>query len=488
MKIPERDSSGRVRLPACKGHDISRIPEAKKRATMTRTITIAGVTLLLLMVSAVQVASADGAAQKNDLQSVYISSVTMNPGVLYPYESGTVSVTVSNAGNTSIGISNPDIVSDDLQVVRKDTWQTMSYIVSGSSITYDFVVSAIHPDGDGSYFAMFTIETVNGATVHYPFVVKVDSDDLTASISKKPDAFPLSADKDVNLTIINPREGSLDNILVTASGDNAGVTPSQKFVGTLDAQSSVDVPFTVTAHGDTNVKFHITYQSGDTVHSTDVTLPVNVGNDKTAAVPTVNNIALKTGGDSYDLSGDIANTGISDAKGLVVSVGSPAKGTGTYPEYAVGSLASDDSSSFEVTFTSPGGTTIPLVFHWKDADGNDYSVTKTLELSSYSSTGSTGLAGGSSNASGSSRPAGTGSMSSGPGGMGSAPGDMNGGPGALSGGPGGSSSSGNVLSSITSAKGGLSSFYPVIAMFVLIIAGVVAYTRRKWILSAIRKK
>jgi hypothetical protein len=60
------------------------------------------------------------------------------------------------------------------------------------------------------------------------------------------------------------------------------------------------------------------------------------------------------------------------------------------------------------------------------------------------------------------------------------------------GGPGGSSSSSSssssILSSITDAKGSLSSFYPVIAMFVLIIVGVVAYTKRKWIMSKIRKQ
>ena len=63
----------------------------------------------------------------------------------------------------------------------------------------------------------------------------------------------------------------------------------------------------------------------------------------------------------YDVTGDITNTGISDANGLVVTVGSPAKGTGTYPEYAVGSLAADDSSSFEVTFTSTDLSSVPLV-------------------------------------------------------------------------------------------------------------------------------
>jgi hypothetical protein len=447
---------------------------------MTKITSIASITLLLLVISAVQVVSADAAAQKNDLQSVYISSVSMNPEVLYPYEKGTVSVTVSNAGNTSIGISNPDIVSDQIHVTKKDTWQTMSYIVSGSTITYDFVVSGEHDDGDGSYFAMFTVETVNGATVHYPFLIKIDSQDLTASVSKKPDAFPLSAEKSVNLTIINPRDGAIDNILVTSSGSGVEVTPSQKYVGTLNAKSSVDVPFTVTARQATDLTFHISYQSGDTDHSSDVVLPITIGNDKTAAVPTINNVVLTSSGNSYDLSADIANTGITDANGMVVSVGSPARGTGTYPEYAIGSLASDDSSSFEVTFTSNDLTSVPVVISWKDSAGSDYSVTKTMDLSSYISSGSMSTPSDSTSTgtSSTSRTSASSSMQGGPG----TP------PGGTMGGPGGSTSSGSVLSSLTSAKGGISSFYPVIAMFALIIVGIVAYSKRKWIMSKIKKK
>lgn len=437
--------------------------------------------LLAVMLSVVQVVSADAAAQKNDLQSVYISSLVMDPEVLYPNEEGTVSITVSNAGNTSIGISNPDIVSDQVHVMKKDTWQTMSYIVSGSSVTYDFVVSSDNRDGDGSYFAMFTIQSVNGATVHYPFTIKVDSDDLTASVSKKPDVFPLSAEKTVNLTVVNPREGEIKNILITSSGSGVEVSPSQKYVGSLDAQSSVDVPFTITANQAADLTFHISYQSGDVDHSKDVILPIAIGNDKSAAVPTINNLVLTSQGTSYDLSGDITNTGISDANGLVVTTGSPAKGTGTYPEYAIGSLASDDSSSFEVTFISSDLTTVPLVIHWKDSAGNDYSVTKLLDLTSYASSGGMSMSSGSTSTGSTSRISSSSSMQGDPSGM-------NGPPGSMGGGPGGASSSSSVLSSITNAKGGLSSFYPVIAMGVLIIIGIIVYTKRKWIMSKIKKQ
>lgn len=463
------------------GRTDRRTGHVEKWRQMMKIIPIAGITLLLLMASAVQVASAmDAGVQKAELESVYISSVTMDPEVLYPGEEGTLSVTVSNAGNSSIGISNPDVLSEQVHITKRDTWKTTSYVVSGSTITYDFIVSADRLATDGSYFALFSVETVHGAAVHYPLLIKIDSRDLMASVSEKPDAFPSSAEKTVNVTIINPREGALDNIVVTSSGSGAEVSPIQKYVGTLAAQSSVDVTFGVTAHQATDLTFHITYQNGDTEHSTDVVLPIVLGNDKTAAVPTVNNLALTSQGTTYDLTGDITNTGITDANGLVVTVGSPATGTGTYPEYAIGSLASDDSSSFEVTFTCTDLTAVPLIIHWKDSSGSDYSVTRTLDLSSYA--GSGGMGSGSNSTSSTSRTSGSAGsmMQGGPGGMGGAPGDMGGG-------PGGSSSSSTVLSTITNAKGGLSSFYPVIAMFVIIIAGIILYRKRKWIRSKIRK-
>lgn len=447
---------------------------------MKKIHSIGSILLLLLIASAIPLASAaNSGTQKNELESIYVSSVVMDPDVLFPYEDGTVSITLSNAGNSSIGVSNPDIVSDEIHVTKKDSWQTVSYLVSGSTITYDFVVSGDHPDGDGGYFALFTIETVNGATVHYPLIIRIDSQDLMASVTDKPDAFPQSVEKSVTLTIVNPRKGAIDNILVTTSGSGVEVSPSQKYASTLAAQSSVDVAFTVTASQATDLTFHISYDNGDTDHSMSVILPITIGNDKTAAVPTLNNLALTSQGTTYDLTGDITNTGISDANGLVVTVGSPATGTGTYPEYAIGSLASDDSSSFEVTFTSADLRSVPLVIHWKDSAGSDYSVTKTMDLSSYTSSGGMSMPSDSTDTSSTTRTSASGSMQGGPGGMGGPGGNM---------GPGGASSSSSVLSSITNAKGGISSFYPVIAMFVIIIVGIVAYSRRKWIMSKIKKQ
>jgi hypothetical protein len=435
---------------------------------------LTGCILLMLIASVVPVT----ATNSNDGGGsyVYVSSVTMDPTVFYPYEKGIVSVTLTNDGNSSVGVSHPNLLAtnDDISIVNQDKWQTLSYIGSGNSITYTFEVTI--NGNDGKYFGLFTIETKDGQNVHYPVTFEVDSEDLHATISKKPEIFTVDSEESVNLSLINPRDGAIDSIYITTEDSGTDITPKVTFVKEVAANSMVEVPFTVTPHKATNITFNINYQNGEVKRQTSVVLPITPGNAKDAAVPTINNLALTNKGTSYDLTGDITNTGVSDADGLVVTVGSPAKGTGSYPEYAIGSLASDDSSSFEVTFTSSDLTSIPLIIHWKDSYGTDYSVTKTLDLTTYSQSGS--MTAGTSSTS---KTSGTSSMQGGPGGMNGPPGDM-------SGGPGGSSSSSSVLSSITNAKGGISSFYPVIAMFGLIVVGIVAYTKRKWIMSKIKKQ
>lgn len=431
------------------------------------------------MLVALAVPVSAGNSNSGGSSYVYVSSVTIDPDTFYPYEKGMISITLSNDGNSSVGVSNPNLLatSNDISIVNEDKWKTLSYIGSGNSITYTFEVTI---NGmDGKYFGLFTVETKSddNENLHYPITFDVDSEDLHAAISKKPETFTIDSEASVNISLINPRDGAIKSVYITTSDSGSDITPAVTFVSSIPANSVVEVPFSIIPHKATNITFDISYQNGDVKRQVSINLPINPGNAKDAAVPTINNLALTTLGTSYSMSGDITNTGVSDANGVVVTVDSPAKGTGTYPEYAVGSLASDDSSSFEVTFTCTDISSVPLVIRWKDAYGTDYSTTRVLDLKTYSGTGGVPA-----------QDSGTGSatmfsgstMQAGPGSMSGAPGDM--------GGRAGSSSSGNVLSSITSAKGGISSFYPVIAMFALIIIGVVAYTRRKWIISKIKKQ
>jgi len=402
---------------------------------------------------------------------VYVSSAKIDPEVFYPYEQGTITVTLMNSGTSSIGLSNPDILSDKVHIMNKDSWNTMSFIGPGSTITYSFLVK-VDPS-DGTYFPLFTVGTQNAGSIHYPLIIKVDSADIQASISQKPDTFAQSTKDTVNVSIINPRAAAIKNIIITPSGEGIEVSPSQKYVSVLNGQSSVEIPFSVTPNQDTNLTFHISYQNGDNDHSTDVILPIVLGDNKKAAIPIVNNVELTSAGSSYTLKGDINNAGLTDAKSMVVSVGSPAKAVEPYAQYAIGSLAADDFSSFEITFTTTDLSSVPLVITWKDKDGNSFSITKNLTLRTSSGSSSTGTVSASSGSSSAGvTPTTTGSSSS------RTSGGFSGGP------PGG----GGIFGFGGRSSGGISSFYPVIATGIIIIAGIVFWMKRKWIVAKLKKR
>jgi hypothetical protein len=156
---------------------------------------------------------------------------------------------------------------------------------------------------------------------------------------------------------------------------------------------------------------------------------------------------------------------------MVVTVGAPAHAVEPYSDYAIGSLASDDFSSFEVTFTASDLSSVPLVISWKDNDGNSFSVTKNLDL--RTSSGSAGTSGSASANTGSGASSGTATTTAG-----SSSARSGGGP------PGG----GSIFGFGGSRGGGISSFYPVIAAGILLIAGIVLYKKRKWIAAKVKKR
>lgn len=432
---------------------------------------IAGIILLLVFVSTAYAAtdssSGSGVSATDAAALVYVTNVTLDPEVFYPEETGTVTITLKNAGTTSVGLKDPEIICEKIHVVKKDTWNTMTYIGAGATLSYTFQINVDPPDGN--HFALFTVATKDAGSIHSPFVVKVDSKDLSVTPAGKLDAFTQSTEEVVNISIVNPREGAIKNILIVPSGDHATINPPQEYISSLDGQSETEVPFTVVADQETNLTFAISYQNGDTTHTSYVYYPVKFSEDKEEAVPIVNNVVLTSKGTYYELTGDITNTGITDAKGLVVSVGSPAKGTGTYPEYAIGSMAADDSGSFDVTFSASDLSAVPLVITWKSSAGDTYSQTKILDLTSSSGSGTAGSS--VLGSQGQSQSASSGMGAGGPPEMGGM------------GGPGGSG--GNLFS----AKGnGISSFYPVIAAGIIIVAGIVMWKKRRWISSKIKKQ
>ena len=402
---------------------------------------------------------------------VYVSNVSLDSSSYFPGDDGVVTVTLTNGGTSAIGLSHPDLISCHIETIEDNSWEGMSFVGAGSTISYSLQFQVKPPTG--TYSLLFTVGTQNGNAIHYPIPIDISSNDLTAAVTSKPTSFAPEAEQNVTLTLMNTRDGEIKNVVITPEGSGIDAVPSTELISSISGSSSEDVTFGITPHQASNLTFNISYQNGENTHYTDIVLPINIGQDKTAAVPVLNDVALTTSGSDYDITGDISNAGITDAKGVIVTVGSPATGTGTYPEYAIGSIASDDSGSFELTFATTDLSAVPIIISWKDADGNDFSVTKTLDL--MSSAGSSLTASGSTTKSSTS----TSDFSGGPGDM------MGGGPGGM--GPDGQGST--TTSFLTGSKGaGISSFYPVIGAAMLLVAGIVLYKKRKWIAERIRKQ
>ena len=139
----------------------------------------------------------------------------------------------------------------------------MSFIGPGSTITYSFLVKADPPDG--TYFPLFSVGAQNAGSIHYPLTIKVDSADIKASISQKPDSFALSTKDTVNVSIINPRGAAIKNIIITPTGQGIEVSPSQKYISSLNGQSSVEIPFSVTPDQDSTLTFISGTRTGITI-------------------------------------------------------------------------------------------------------------------------------------------------------------------------------------------------------------------------------
>jgi hypothetical protein len=434
---------------------------------MKTQVLVVSILLLLSGISAVSAASVVSATNPQDAAAlVYVSGYESSPAVFYPGETGTVTVHVTNGANASVSVSQPNLIDPAIHINNQGAFTTSMNIGPGATTDYNFVITA--PGSDGTYFPLFTVSpnTYLAQSINSQLKLKVDSTNVRGSISTQPDVFSISKKDTVNVSVVNPRLGEIKDVLITESDSITDVSPTEKYIGTIPAGGSVEVPFKILPAGADTVTFTISFRNGDNVHATKVSLPLNIGTDKTAALPIINNVELVNNGGSYTLTGDVTNSGVTDATGLVLTTDTPAKPVEPYSSYAVGALASNDFSSFTLTFASGDLAAVPVLILWKDSEGNTFTTTKKLDLRSLASgTGSLSRTSGSSVSSSSSA-----TRSSTAGGAGGPPGG------------------GGLFSIGGSRAGGLSSFYPLIAGGVILIIAVVLWMKRKWIVAKLKKK
>lgn len=357
-------------------------------------------------------AAADDTTNYDDAAMVEVTDVTISPDVLMSSDTATVKVTVKNTGTDTVAISRAALYGTSISVLNAQTYDSVGDIGGGTTKTFTFTIEA---DGsDTVYYPTFYLDFRDAGSLRYPIAVKVQSNAVSVSVQDKPDIFTADKKETVTLLIGNPRENTVNGVTVTPSGDGIESTQSSYFIGDLDPDESEEVSFDVAASYSTDLVFTVTYRNGMNTHNSTLTIPVEVGESKTGPVMVINNLELSNSGGSYDVTGDVSNAGLEDAYSVIVTVGSPAEGTDPYPNYVIGSLDADDFSSFEVTFSGQGITSVPILVQYKDEEGNDYETTYTMDLDG-TSTGAagTGSSGSGSSFSGSGAPSGGGGPSGG---------------------------------------------------------------------------
>ncbi len=263
--------------------------EGRKKIGSFMTALFAVVFLLLLM--AATASAAEGPA-------VMITDYTVEPEVLMPGDTGTITLIIKNmdtqSSETETVVTNPSGTSQqtttttstrgisaeietirlsgrskDIEWLKEGTQRTEYFNVGalgpGESITISLPIKAAAYARDGTYFPEVYIDVDNGDNVRYPVRVQVDSSEVQLLEQDIPSEISISESKKIAIVVANNRPNTVSgvNVFVRSSNDNFEFTPEGLFIGNLGAYEQKEVEFTLTplSEGDHDIYFEATRMS-----------------------------------------------------------------------------------------------------------------------------------------------------------------------------------------------------------------------------------
>jgi len=313
---------------------------------------------------------------------VYVSSVTLDPGVFFTGEKGTATFSVTNGNaNQSIVVNHATFGDNDIELTG-GSYDTSANI--GPLQTRTFVFSIETDAKEGWYYPSFSVSLRDADSLYYRTPVRVENTPVMVTIIDQPDTFARDNKDSITVQISNPREDDVKNVVLDVSGEGMTALPAMVYIGDLPSGSSVNKTISVTPGKETDLKVTVNYDNGDNAHTASVTLPITFGTDKKQADPVISNIKVTMEGSVYHVTGDATNAGLETANAVTVTSASPAVPADPYKNYVVGVLKPDDFGSFEISLTSESET-VPLQMSYKDADGNVITSQKTINLATATS-------------------------------------------------------------------------------------------------------
>ena len=215
-----------------------------------KTIAMGFVVASLLLLATAAVSAADGPA-------VMITDYKVEPEVLMPGDTGTITVTIKNmdtqssetetttttttsytSSTTTTSTVNAEIESIRLSSRSRDIgwlqegFQRSEYfnvgaLGPGESITIAIPIKAAAYTSEGTYFPEVCIEVDNGDNVRFPIPVKVESSSVEILEKDVPSEISLSESKEIAMVVANNRPNSVSGVkvLVKAKTEELEFTP-----------------------------------------------------------------------------------------------------------------------------------------------------------------------------------------------------------------------------------------------------------------------
>jgi hypothetical protein len=312
---------------------------------------------------------------------VAVSSYRIDPPVLVKGDTGVVTVNIMNSGPDSVYINSARLSGGAEVSVIQSPDQTQGGIISGSVVTYVYMVRA--EASDGVYYLRFILDFREGGGYSFNIPVEVESSTLKLSILETPDPIIQGVKGDYQVMVGNPRPNAVNAVTITPEGDGFLVTPSGVFLGTLEPDESSVVTFNVTPLRQTFIRFRASFKNGINSHTTTLTIPLSTVENRLAADTVLTNIHVTAEQGAIHISGDVTNIGLETARSVTVTTQGEVTPVDPYKVYVVGSLEPDDIASFEVTFRSKATVgEVPLLVTYKDRSGNIITSTSNVEISS----------------------------------------------------------------------------------------------------------
>jgi len=260
---------------------------AKKKIIMVFAVA----SLLLLATAAVS--AADGPA-------VMVTDYKVEPEVLMPGDTGTITVTIQNmdtqssesetttttttsstSSTTTTSTVNAEIESirlssrsRDIEWLREGFQRSEYYNIGalgpGESITIAIPIKAAAYTSEGTYFPEVCVEVDNGGSVRFPVPVKVESSSVEILEKDVPSEISLNESKEIAMVVANNRPNSVSgvNVHVKAEHEALEFTPERIFIGNLAPYEQREVNFSVTplSVGNKDIQFVVEYKNGINSH------------------------------------------------------------------------------------------------------------------------------------------------------------------------------------------------------------------------------